>query len=33
MGVVIVLTSAFAKLLHSLLAARLAKRTQAWRAR
>jgi iron(III) transport system permease protein len=33
MGVVIVLTSAFAKLLHSLLAWRLAKRTQAWRAR
>lgn len=33
MGVIIVLTSAFAKLLHSLLAWRLAKRTQAWRAR
>jgi iron(III) transport system permease protein len=33
MGVVIVLTSAFAKLLHSLLAWRLAKRTQAWRTR
>jgi iron(III) transport system permease protein len=33
MGVIIVLTSAFAKLLHSLLAWRLAERTQAWRAR
>jgi iron(III) transport system permease protein len=33
MGIVIVLTSGFAKILHSLLAAYLAKRTQAWRAR
>ncbi|MFM8801293.1 MAG: putative 2-aminoethylphosphonate ABC transporter permease subunit [Tagaea sp.] len=33
MGVVVVLTSGFAKILHSLLAAYLAKRTQAWRAR
>jgi iron(III) transport system permease protein len=33
MGVAIMLTSAFAKLLHSMLAAWLAKRTQAWRKR